>query len=48
MNENPRQNHSGGPTIVLEVSSNEEGSNYWKNLVVKLMKRIPPVPPENL
>ena len=31
--------------MALEVSSSMEDPNYWKNLVIKLMKRIPPVSP---
>ena len=53
INKNSQQDPSGDPTLALEVSSTVEDPNYWKNLVIELMKRIPPaspttpVPPEN-
>ena len=40
--EEPQQN-----TIVLETSSSAADPNYWQNLVIELMKRIPPIPPES-
>ena len=40
----PQQNFSGGLIVALEVSRRAKGLNYWKNLVAKLMKRIPPAP----
>jgi len=42
-----QQKFNGSPTVALEVSSNVERLDYWKNLVAKLMKRIPLVPSEN-
>ena len=45
VNENPQQDSSGDPTVALEVSSSVEDPNYWNNLVIKLMKRIPPASP---
>ena len=39
--EEPQQN-----TVVLETSSNAVGLEYWQNLIIELMKRIPPIPPE--
>jgi len=41
MPEEPQQNPSA-----LEVSSSVEGPNYWRNLVVEIMKKIPPIPLE--
>jgi len=39
--EEPQQN-----TVILETSSGAVGPEYWQNLVIELMKRIPPIPPE--
>jgi len=44
VNEDPQQDPNGDSTVTLEVSSSVEDPNYWKNLVMKLMKRIPPAP----
>ena len=33
-------------TVILETSSSAVGPEYWQNLVIELMKRIPPIPPE--
>ena len=41
---NPQQNPSGGPMVVLEVSSNVERVDYWKTLVAELVIRIPLYP----
>ena len=43
VNEDPSQDPSGDPTVALDVSISLEDPNYWKNLVIELMKRIPPV-----
>jgi len=39
--EEPQQN-----TIVLETSSSTVGPDYWQNIIIELMKRISPIPPE--
>jgi len=39
--EEPQQN-----TVIIETSSSVVGPGYWQNLVIELMKRIPPIPPE--
>ena len=39
--EEPQQN-----TVILETSSIAVGPEYWQNLIIKLMKQIPPIPPE--
>ena len=43
-NENSQQNLNEDPTVALEVSGRVEDPNYWKNLVIELMKRIPAAP----
>lgn len=44
VNENFQQNLSENPTVAREVSGSVEDPNYWKNLVIVLMKRIPAAP----
>ena len=39
--EEPQQN-----PVILETSSSAVGPEYWQNLVIKLMKRNPPIPPK--
>jgi len=39
--EEPQQN-----TVILETSSSTVGPEYCQNLVIELMKQIPPIPPE--
>ena len=53
VNKEPQQDPSRDPIVALEVSSSMKDQKYWKNLVIKLMKRTspasptPPIPPEN-
>ena len=42
VNEKPQQDPSGDLAVTLEVSNSVMDPYDWKNLVIELMKRIPP------
>jgi len=35
-------------TVILETSSSTAAPDYWRNLVIELVKRSPPIPPKGL